>query len=99
MKKFLLNSLALGVCINLFVGCSSVKPAQKQPAVAVTPSVQNERCVAHNSLMRGFVRGWLEGNAPPPDVTEQDKTGIASCLGAAYYASVVGLLIAQGIQK
>jgi hypothetical protein len=95
MKMLMLNSLALAVCMILSVGCSSVKPTQPQPAAAVVPSVQKPPCAAHNSLMRRFVGEWLEGNAPPPGVTEEDKTGIASCLGAAYYASLAGLLIAQ----
>jgi hypothetical protein len=46
-------------------------------------------------MMKRFVRGWLEGNAPPPDVTEEDKTGIAQCAWIAYQASMGGLLISQ----
>ena len=95
----MLNSLALAVCMILLFGCSSVKPAQEHPITAVAPSVQKQPCVAHNSPMNRFVRGWLKGNAPPPDVTEEDKTGIGACAGVAYYASMTGLMIAQIAHK
>jgi hypothetical protein len=95
----MLNSLALASCIVMIVGCSSVKPTQKQSATTVPPSVQNQPCVTHNSIMKRFFRGWLEGNAPPPDVTEEDKTGIAACAGLAYDASMMGLLIADIAHK
>jgi hypothetical protein len=97
MKKLMLNSLALIVSMILSVGCSSVKPAPKEPANATIPSAEKQPCLALNSLMRRFINGWLEGKAPPPDFTEEDKTGIASCLGAAYYASVAGLFVAQAV--
>src|SRR5450631_230205 len=96
MKRLLFKLLILAGCISLTLGCSSVNPQQKQPVATVAPSVQKRPCVAHNSLMKQFVRGWLEGNAPPPDFKEEDKTGIAACLGAAYWASIAGLLIAGG---
>jgi hypothetical protein len=95
MKKIILQAAAFAFCLILLVGCATAKPAQKQTeAAAVAPSVRKQPSAAHNSPMRLFVRGWLEGNAPPPDFKEEDKTGIAACLGAAYYASIVGLLIA-----
>jgi len=99
LKRFIFNSLALASCLVLMVGCSSVKPTQKQSAATVPASVENQPCAAHNSIMQRFVRGWLEGNGPPPDVTEEDKTGIAICAGVAYNASMAGLLIAQIAHK
>jgi len=99
MKSFWLISLSLAVCMIVFVGCASVKPAPKQSLAAVTPAVQKQPGVAHVSLTKRFVRGWLEGKSPPPDVTEEDKTGIAACAGVAYYASMTGLMIAQIVQK
>jgi hypothetical protein len=96
MNRLALNYLILAICVILSVGCSSVKTAQKQSAaVVVTPSVQKKQCVAHNSLMKIFVSEWLQGNSPPPDVTEVDKTGVTAYLGVAYYASLVGLFVAQ----
>jgi len=99
MKSIWLISLALAVGLILFVGCASVKPAPKQSPAADAPAVQKQPGVAHISLTKRFVRGWLEGKAPPPDVTEEDKTGIAACAGVAYYASMTGLMIAQIAQK
>jgi hypothetical protein len=99
MKKIILNSLALAICMIFVIGCSSVKPTQKQSSVAVAPFDQNQPCVVHNSVMGRFVRDWLKGDAPPPDVTEEDKTGIAAGCGVAYKASMVGLLIAQIAHK
>jgi hypothetical protein len=49
--------------------------------------------------MKRFVDGWLNGNAPPPDVSEKDNSGVAACAGVAYYASMTGLMIAQGLHK
>jgi len=99
MKSSRLNSLSLAVCMMVFVGCSSVKPAPKQSPAADTPAVQKQPRVAHISLTKRFVHGWLEGKAPPPDVTEEDKTGIAACAGVAYYASMTGLMVAQIVHK
>ncbi len=88
--------LSLVMCMTLFAGCSSVKPAPKQSAAVITPSVQPQPYVPHNSLWNKFVRGWLNGDAPPPDYKEEDKTGIAACLGVAYWASIAGWLLAGG---
>jgi hypothetical protein len=95
MKKLILHLAVIAFCLILLVGCATEKPAQKKTEVAaVAPSVRKHPCTAQNTLMRRFARGWLEGKAPPPELKEEDKTGIAACLGAAYYASIVGLLIA-----
>jgi hypothetical protein len=97
MKQFTLNSLALAICVFLFVGCSSVKPTPKQSSAVVAPSAQKQPCAPYESLMKRFVNGWLAGKAPPPDYTEEDKTGVAACAGIAFYASMTGLLIAQAV--
>ena len=86
MKRFMANWLAIAVCVILCVGCSSVQPAQKQPVAAVAPPVQRQLCSTHHGIMKKFVDGWLKGNAPPPDMSEKDNTGVAACLGDAYYA-------------
>jgi hypothetical protein len=96
MKTLMLNFLILSICMIFSVGCSTVKPAEPPPATAAAPTVHKPTPVAHNSIFNTFVREYFEGNAPPPDFKEEDKTGIAACLGAAYWASIAGLLLAGG---
>ena len=110
MKKHLLNSLGLVICLGLFLGCSSVKPAHQQSAADVVPTDQSQSQSQsqsheqpkpsssdfHYSWWDKFYNGWIGGQSPPPDFKEEDKTGIAACLGIAYWASITGLLIAGG---
>jgi len=112
MKKLTLNSLGLVIYLGLILGCSSVKPAHQQTATNVEPADQSQSQLQsqakpqpqsqssssdfHYSLWDKFYHGWLGGQSPPPDFKEEDKTGIAACLGIAYWASIAGLLIAGG---
>lgn len=96
MKTLMLNFLILSICMIFFVGCSTTKPAPPPTATALHPTVQKQTYVAHNSIFKIFVSEYFEGNAPPPDFKEEDKTGIAACLGSAYWASIAGLLLAGG---
>ena len=116
MRKRTLNSLGLVICLGLFLGCSSVKPAHQQTVTNVEPADQSESQLQsqakpqpqsqspkqqssshfHYSWWDKFYNGWLGGQSPPPDFKEEDKTGIAACLGIAYWASITGLLIAGG---
>jgi hypothetical protein len=53
----------------------------------------------HHGIWKKFVDGWLNGNAPPPDVSETDNSGVTDYAWVAYCASMTGLLIAQGLHK
>jgi hypothetical protein len=76
MKRFVVNLLAVAACLILCAGCSSLQPSPEPRAAAVTTPAQKQVSVPHDYPMAWFVRGWLLGEAPPPDFHEGiDKRG------------------------
>ena len=95
MKRIMVNWLAVTACLILCVGCSTVKPAQGQPTAAVTTPVQKQESAPRNYPMEWFVRGWLLGEAPPPDFPQGgDKGG-----WGWYYVAAMLQILGQCLNK
>jgi hypothetical protein len=95
MKRLMVNLLVVAACLILCVGCSTVKPAQEQPTDAVTSPAKKQASATHDYPMEWFVRGWLLGEAPPPDFPEGGNKGGWGW----YYVGVMLQILGQSLNK
>ena len=94
MKRLVVNLLAVATCLLFCVGCSTLKPAQEPRTAAAGPLVPKQASAPHNYPFKWFVRGWLLGQAPPPDVHENTNGS-----WGWYYLGMILECLGQGLNK
>jgi hypothetical protein len=92
MKRFIVH-LLLFACLALYTGCSTATPPPKVPTAAVTPPVQKAAGTPHANLMRRFVDGWLNGNSPSPDFTQNNDNASWAWEPVGWVLEILGTLL------
>jgi hypothetical protein len=88
MRGHMYNWTAI-LCVIVLAGCSTTQEPQSNTSM----NVPAQPLPAQLHTKSSFIHDWILGKAPPPGYDQTDVSG------GVYYASVVLIIVAQGIAK